>query len=119
MPDKEQRDWLQERMEPTETRPELAAEDRIRVLENLLQAEAFEQFLQVRYPTAKRFSLEGGDSLIPMLDTLIEEAGTLGVGEIVFRMPHRGRLNVLANVICKPDALIRAELGGALLSRGP
>src|SRR5439155_1749187 len=84
-----------------------------RVLENLLQAEAFEQFLQVRYPTAKRFSLEGGDSLIPMLDTLIEEAGTLGVEEIVFGMPHRGRLNVLANVIRKPYEMILAEFEGA------
>src|SRR6184192_3309192 len=117
IPDKEQREWLQERMEPTENRPELAAEDRIRVLENLLQAEAFEQFLQVRYPTAKRFSLEGGDSLIPMLDTLIEEAGTLGVDEIVFGMPHRGRLNVLANVIRKPYEMILAEFEGALLAR--
>src|SRR6059036_3173123 len=117
IPDKEQREWLQERMEPTENRPELAAEDRIRVLENLLQAEAFEQFLQVRYPTAKRFSLEGGDSLIPMLDTLIEEAGALGVEEIVFGMPHRGRLNVLANVIRKPYEMILAEFEGALLAR--
>ena len=117
IPDKEQREWLQERMEPTENRPELAAEDRIRVLDHLLQAEAFEQFLQVRYPTAKRFSLEGGDSLIPMLDTLIEEAGTLGVEEIVFGMPHRGRLNVLANVIRKPYEMILAEFEGALLAR--
>src|SRR5947199_376195 len=70
-----------------------------------------------RYPTAKRFSLEGGDSLIPMLDTLIEEAGTLGVEEIVFGMPHRGRLNVLANVIRKPYEMILAEFEGALLAR--
>src|SRR2546425_1077612 len=117
IPDKEQRGWLQERMEPRENRPELAAEDRVRVLENLLQAEAFEQFLQVRYPTAKRFSLEGGESLIPMLDTLIEEAGTLGVEEMVFGMPHRGRLNVLANVIRKPYEMILAEFEGALLAR--
>ncbi|TMA39128.1 MAG: 2-oxoglutarate dehydrogenase E1 component, partial [Deltaproteobacteria bacterium] len=117
IPDKEQREWLQERMEPTENRPELAAEDRIRVLDHLLQAEAFEQFLQVRYPTAKRFSLEGGESLIPMLDTLIEEAGTLGVEEMVFGMPHRGRLNVLANVIRKPYEMILSEFEGALLAR--
>src|SRR5437667_6544 len=117
IPDKEQREWLQERMEPTENRPELAAEDRVRVLEDLLQDEVFEQFLQVRYPTAKRFSLEGGDSLIPMLDTLIEEAGTLGVEEIVFGMPHRGRLNVLANVIRKPYEMILSEFEGALLAR--
>src|SRR3989449_6040787 len=117
IPDKEQREWLQERMEPTENRPELTAEDRVRVLENLLQAEAFEQFLQVRYPTAKRFSLEGGESLIPMLDTLIEDAGTLGVEEMVFGMPHRGRLNVLANILRKPYEMILAEFEGSLLAR--
>src|SRR5437667_228386 len=117
IPDKEQREWLQERMEPTENRPELAAEDRVRVLEDLLQDEVFEQFLQVRYPTAKRFSLEGSESLIPMLDTLIEEAGALGVEEMVFGMPHRGRLNVLANVIRKPYEMILAEFEGALLAR--
>src|SRR3989442_1236563 len=64
IPDKEQREWLQERMEPTENRPALAAEDRIRVLENLLQAEAFEQFLQVRYPTAKPSHLDAIDPVI-------------------------------------------------------
>jgi len=117
IPDKEQRDWLQDRMEPTENRPELAPEDRIRLLESLLQAEAFEQFLQVRYPTAKRFSLEGGEALIPMLDALIEEGGTLGVDEMVFGMPHRGRLNVLANVIRKPYEMILSEFEGTLLAR--
>src|SRR5438067_2078728 len=117
IPDKEQRDWLQDRMEPTENRPELAPEDRIRLLESLLQAEAFEQFLQVRYPTAKRFSLEGGEALVPMLDALIEEGGTLGADEMVFGMPHRGRLNVLANVIRKPYEMILSEFEGTLLAR--
>src|SRR5438477_586375 len=117
IPDKEQRDWLQDRMEPTENRPELAPEDRIRLLESLLQAEAFEQFLQVRYPTAKRFSLEGGEALVPMLDALIEEGGTLGADEMVFGMPHRGRLNVLANVIRKPYEMSLSEVEGTLLAR--
>src|SRR5437867_7600978 len=117
IPDKEQREWLQERMEPTENRPELAPEDRIRMHESLLQAEAFKQILQVRYPTAKRFSLEGGEALVPMLDALIEEGGTLGADEMVFGMPHRGRLNVLANVIRKPYEMILSEFEGTLLAR--
>ena len=115
--DPEQRVWLQERMEPTSNRPELSAEERARILEDLVRAEGFEQFLQVRYPTAKRFSLEGGDALIPLLDTLIEEAGTLGVEEMVLGMPHRGRLNVLANIVGKPYEMILAEFEGSLLAK--
>ena len=102
IPDQEQRDWLQERMEPTLNQPELSAEDRMRILDKLAAAEGFEQFLHAKYVGQKRFSLEGGESLIPMLDTLIEEAGAVGVEEIVIGMPHRGRLNVLANVLRKP-----------------
>ena len=71
--------------------------------------------MQTRYPTAKRFSLEGGDSLIPLLDTLVEEAGSQGVGEMVIGMPHRGRLNVLANVLRKPYEMILAEFEGSFL----
>src|SRR5881392_4232152 len=80
----EQRVWLQERMETTSNRPDLSPEDRLRVLDSLIVAEGLEQFLQLRYPTAKRFSLEGSDSLVPLLHTLIEDAGTLGVQEMVF-----------------------------------
>src|SRR5262249_31986682 len=79
MQDRDQRLWLAERMEPTSNRPELSADDRKRILDDLVVAEGFEQFLQLRYTTAKRFSLEGGDALIPFLDTLVEEGGTLGV----------------------------------------
>jgi 2-oxoglutarate dehydrogenase E1 component len=115
--DQEQRVWLQERMEPGFNHPELAPEERRRILERLIEAEGFEQFLQLRYPTAKRFSLEGSDSLIPLLDTLIEDAVTLGVEEMVFGMPHRGRLNVLANVVRKPYEMILAEFEGSLLAK--
>ncbi len=115
--DPEQRVWLQERMEPSSNRPELSAEDRVRILDDLVRAEGFEQFLQLRYPTAKRFSLEGGDALVPLLDTLIEEAGALGVEEMVFGMSHRGRLNVLANVVRKPYEMILAEFEGSLLAK--
>ena len=115
--DREQRLWLAERMEPTSNRPELAAEDRHRILDQLLVAEGFEQFLQVRYPTAKRFSLEGGDALIPLLDHLVDDAGGLGVEEMVIGMPHRGRLNVLANILRKPYEMILAEFEGTFLAK--
>ena len=77
--DKTQREWLQEHMEPTGNRPDLAPEDRLNVLQALVIAEGFERFLGLRYPTAKRFSLEGSDTLIVLLDTLVESAGDLGV----------------------------------------
>ncbi len=115
--DREQRVWLAERMEPTSNRPELTADQRRRILDDLVLAEGFEQFLQLRYTTAKRFSLEGGDALIPLLDTLLEEAGDLGVEEMVIGMPHRGRLNVLANILRKPYEMILAEFEGAFLAK--
>jgi 2-oxoglutarate dehydrogenase E1 component len=115
--DAEQRAWLQDRMEPVSNRPELEAAERLRILDDLIAAEGFEQFLQLRYPTAKRFSLEGGEALVPLLDTLIEDAGALGVEEMVCGMPHRGRLNVLANVVHKPYEMVIAEFEGSLLAK--
>ncbi|MEO6025383.1 MAG: 2-oxoglutarate dehydrogenase E1 component [Candidatus Binatia bacterium] len=115
--DREQRMWLAERMEPSSNRPELTSDERKRILDDLVVAEGFEQFLQLRYTTAKRFSLEGGDALIPMLDTLVEEGGNLGVEEMVVGMPHRGRLNVLANILRKPYEMILAEFEGTFLAK--
>ena len=115
--DRQQRVWLQERMEPTLNQPVLTNADRLRLLDQLVAAEGFEQFLQVRYPTAKRFSLEGGDSLVPILHALIEAGGDLGVEEFVLGMPHRGRLNVLVNVLRKPYEMVLAEFEGSLLAR--
>jgi 2-oxoglutarate dehydrogenase E1 component len=102
VPDPAQRAWLAERMESTHNRVALAPEERVRVLERLMASDAFEQFLHVRYVGQKRFSLEGGASLIPMLDALIESAAAQGVEQLVIGMPHRGRLNVLAHVLHKP-----------------
>jgi 2-oxoglutarate dehydrogenase E1 component len=115
--DREQRVWLQERMEPNSNHPDLDREERLRVLEQLTVAEGFEQFLQLRYPTAKRFSLEGGDALIPILHTVVEDAGKGVVEEMVIGMPHRGRLNVLANVLRKPYEMILAEFEGSFLAK--
>jgi len=115
--DQEQRLWLQERMEPVRNRPALSREERLRIFQDLLVADGIEQFLGLRYATAKRFSLEGAEALIPILDALVEGAGALGVDEMVFGMPHRGRINVLANVLRKPYEMVLAEFEGSLLAR--
>lgn len=100
--DPSQRTWLQRRMESTKNRIELDPDRQLRILTKLSDAEIFEQFIHRSYEAGtKRFSLEGGEALIPLLDQLIERAGDDGVEEIVFGMAHRGRLNVLANILDK------------------
>ncbi len=93
--------WLQRRMEESENTTPLDAEDRLRILEKLAAAELFERFLHTRFLGQKRFSLEGAESLIPLLDVLVEEAAAHGALEIVLGMAHRGRLNVLSNILGK------------------
>jgi len=100
--DEERRAWLQERMEPARNHPVPEPAERVRILRQLLLADGFEEFLNTRYPGQKRFSLEGAGALVPMLDRLVETAAAAGVEQIVLGMPHRGRLNVLANVMGKP-----------------
>ncbi len=95
------RKWLQRRMETTENRLELSRGEQLRILSKLTDAVSFEEFIQKKYVGVKSFSLEGGESLIPLLDLAIEKAGSLGVREIVFGMAHRGRLNVLTNIMGK------------------
>jgi 2-oxoglutarate dehydrogenase E1 component len=107
--DHEVRRWLRARMEPVENRRPLDATEQRRILAKLTDAELFEHFLHKKFLGAKRFSLEGGESLIPLLDTAVEEAARLGVEEIVIGMAHRGRLNVLANVMGKSPRLIFEE----------
>ncbi len=114
---RDQRHWLQDRMEPRCNAPELPLEERRQILQQLVTAEGLEQFFQQRYPTAKRFSLEGGDALVPLLLTLVESGAEHGVAEMVFGMAHRGRLNVLANVLRKPYEMIVAEFEGTLLAK--
>jgi 2-oxoglutarate dehydrogenase E1 component len=109
IPDKRRLEWFQDRLERYRNRPSLAPEDRLRILRDLLAADAFEQFLHVKFAGQKRFSLEGGAALIPMLDTLIEAAAARGVEQLVIGMPHRGRLNVLANILEKPLELVFSE----------
>jgi 2-oxoglutarate dehydrogenase complex dehydrogenase (E1) component-like enzyme len=90
-------------------RPALSATQRRHILHSLVVAEAFEHYLQTRYIGHKRFSIEGAEALIPLLDVLVEEGAQLGVEELVMGMAHRGRLNVLAHVVRKPYELILSE----------
>jgi len=96
---REARNWLRDRMELSGNHIDLSREQRIRILTKLTDAEIFEQFLHTKYTGAKRFSLEGGESVIPMLDILTERASELGVEEMVIGMAHRGRLNVMVNIM--------------------
>ena len=113
--DSEQRSWLEDRMEPNRNRPQLDREQKLLIFTKLVEAETFEQFLHKKFPGQKRFSLEGGDTLIPMLEMLVEDAATQSAEQIVLGMAHRGRLNVLANVVRKPYEMILAEFEGSLL----
>jgi len=107
--DREIRRWLQDEMEPVRNRPTLDKAAQLEILTQLTDAEIFESFIHSRYPGQKRFSLEGAESLIPALRAFIETAGEHGADEIVLGMAHRGRLNVLANVLQKPYQLIFHE----------
>ena len=95
------RDWLQRRMESTENRLALSREVQTRIYTKLADATIFEEFVRKKYSTAKTFSLEGAESLIPLLDRALEKAGQHGVKGLVLAMAHRGRLNVLANIMGK------------------
>jgi len=107
--DLEVKSWLQTRMESGLNRLQLSREEQVRVLTRLTDAEIFEQFVHKKFLGAKRFSLEGGESLIPLIDQALELAGEHGVREAVIGMAHRGRLNVLANIIGKSPAQIFRE----------
>lgn len=104
--------WIQKRLEGYRVRPELDAADRRWLLTLLTAAEGIEKYLHQRYVGQKRFSLEGGDALIPMLDELIQRAGRKGHQEVVIGMAHRGRLNVLTNIFGKPPQDIFDEFEG-------
>ncbi|HEY7875799.1 MAG TPA: multifunctional oxoglutarate decarboxylase/oxoglutarate dehydrogenase thiamine pyrophosphate-binding subunit/dihydrolipoyllysine-residue succinyltransferase subunit [Actinomycetota bacterium] len=109
--DPARKSWIQQRVESGEAE-ELSLDDKKHVLERLNAAEAFERFLHSKYTGHKRFSIEGAESAIPMLDALLEEAAKAGIIEAVMGMSHRGRLNVLANVVGKPLGEIFREFEG-------
>jgi 2-oxoglutarate dehydrogenase E1 component len=99
--DSEQRSWFQQRLESVRGRPQFSADVQSHLLERLTAAEGLEKYLGTKYPGTKRFGLEGGESLIPLLDEVIQRSGSYGTKEVVIGMAHRGRLNVLVNTFGK------------------
>lgn len=108
--DPEQRKWIQQRVEQPHTKP--PREEQLRILLKLNQAEAFETFLQTKFVGQKRFSLEGGETTIPLIDEICEAAAEVGLDEVAIGMAHRGRLNVLANIVGKKYSQIFREFEG-------
>ncbi|WP_295498459.1 2-oxoglutarate dehydrogenase E1 component [Sphingorhabdus sp. EL138] len=110
--DVEERRFLQERMEGKDAAIQFTPEGKKAILAKVIEAEQYEKFLGRKYVGTKRFGLDGGESMIPALEAVIKYGGQLGVREIVYGMPHRGRLNVLANVMAKPYRIIFHEFSG-------
>jgi len=104
--------WLQDRFQAGRVQNRFSAEERKTFLRHLTAAEGLELYLATKYPAQKRFSLEGGDALIPLLDDLIQQGGERGVEEMVIGMAHRGRLNVLVNVVGKSPQVLFSEFEG-------
>lgn len=110
-----EKQWLQQRFESVQSRPSYGDDARINLLERLSAAEGLEKHLDSKYPGTKRFGLEGAESMIPMLDGFIQRAGEYGAREIVLGMAHRGRLNVLVNILGKKPADLFEEFEGKKL----
>jgi 2-oxoglutarate dehydrogenase E1 component len=104
--------WIQERIEGPDKEITFTREGKRAILNKLVEAEGFEKFLDLKYTGTKRFGLDGAEALIPALEQIIKRGGALGVKEIVLGMPHRGRLNVLAQVMAKPHRAIFHEFKG-------
>ncbi|MEL7238930.1 MAG: thiamine pyrophosphate-dependent enzyme, partial [Planctomycetota bacterium] len=116
--DQRQRQWLQEHMEPSLNRPSLSSEQRVHLLKQLMAAEEFEQYLHRAFVGAKRFSVEGGESIVPLLNTIVEQSCAHGGEQVICSMAHRGRLNVLAHVLEKPYETMLAEFAGTIPHKG-
>lgn len=112
MADYNEKRWLQEKLESIRSRPTYNTDQKKRILERLTAAETLERYLHTKYVGQKRFSLEGGESLIVAMDEAVRSAGTLGVDEVVVGMAHRGRLNVLVNTLGKAPSMLFAEFEG-------
>ncbi len=110
--DPEEKAWIQERIEGPDKGIAFTPEGKKAILQKLIEAEGFEQFIDVKYKGTKRFGLDGGESLIPALEQIIKRGGSLGLKEIVLGMAHRGRLNVLTNVMFKPHRAVFHEFKG-------
>ena len=110
--DPAQKAWIQERIESIRNQPDFTVNGKRAILERLTAAETFENFLNKKYTGTKRFGLDGGESMIPALEQILKRGGQLGLKEVVIGMPHRGRLNVLANFMSKPFSAIFSEFEG-------
>ena len=110
--DPAQKAWIQERIEAIGNRTEFTERGKVAIFEKLVAAEGFEQFLHKKYIGTKRFGLDGGEALIPALEQILKRGGQMGLKEVVIGMPHRGRLNVLHNVMDKPFRAIISEFLG-------
>ena len=116
--DPEEKSWLQERIEGPDKEISFSKEGRLAILQKMVEGEAFEQLLHKRYPGTKRFGLDGGEALLPALEQIIKRGGQLGLKDINFGMPHRGRLNVMAAVMQKPYSAIFHEFLGGVAAGG-
>ena len=112
IPSTEEREWIQERIEKVRATPKFSTEKKEQILDRLTSAEGLEKYLGAKFPGAKRFSLEGGDALIPLMDEIIQRGGNQGIREMVIGMAHRGRLNVLINLLGKDPSELFAEFEG-------
>ncbi|MEK1869748.1 MAG: 2-oxoglutarate dehydrogenase E1 component, partial [Ensifer adhaerens] len=112
MSNPEEKGWIQERIEGPDKGVDFTPEGKKAILQKLIEAEGFEQFIDVKYKGTKRFGLDGGESLIPALEQIIKRGGQEGLKEIVLGMAHRGRLNVLSQVMAKPHRAIFHEFKG-------
>lgn len=110
--DPEEKSWIQRRIEEPRNRTDFTVNGKRAILQRLVAAESFEQFLHKKYPGTKRFGIDGGEGMIPAIEQIMKRGGQLGLKEIVIGMAHRGRLNVLANVMGKPFTAIFAEFQG-------
>jgi len=108
----EEKAWIQQRIESIRNQTQFTLKGKQAILERLVEAEGFEKFLHVKYTGTKRFGLDGGESMIPAMEQILKRGAQLGVKEVVVGMPHRGRLNVLANIMHKPYVAIFSEFQG-------
>ncbi len=104
--------WIQQRIESIRNQTQFTLNGKRAILERLIEAEGFERFLHVKYTGTKRFGLDGGEAMMPALEQILKRGAQLGVKEVVLGMPHRGRLNVLANIMHKPYVAILSEFQG-------
>lgn len=109
-----QRQWVQQRIDAARGKPSFSAEEKKSILRTLLEVEGFEEFVQVKYTGMKRFSIQGGDAMVPGLIAILETASKVGVDEIVIGMPHRGRMNVLTSIMGKPYSELLSIFNGNL-----